>query len=53
MARLGVNVQKSCVANCTALIAIAIEADKKEIDSLVKQLNKLSGVTAKSSIMTK
>jgi len=53
MARLGVNVQKSCIANCTALITIAVEADKKEIDSLTKQLDKLSGVIAKNNIMTK
>lgn len=53
MARMGVNVQKSCISNCTALIAVAVEADKKEIDSLTKQLDKIYGVTAKSSVMTK
>ena len=53
MARMGVNVQKSCISNCTALIAIAVEGDKKAIDGLTKQLNKIYGVTAKNNIMTK
>jgi hypothetical protein len=53
MARMGVNVQKSCISNCTALITISIEASKKEIDGLTKQLDRIYGVVAKSNIMIK
>ena len=53
MARLGVNVQKSCVEHCTGLISIAIEGTSSEIKVLTKKLNDLYGIIAKSSIMTK
>ena len=50
MARLGVNVQKSCVENCTGLIAVAVEGTVKEINDLAKKLDDLYGIVAKPSI---
>lgn len=52
MARLGVNLQRACVENCTGLIVIAVEGTKKEINDLTKKLNKLYGIVAKANIMT-
>jgi hypothetical protein len=52
MARLGVNVQRSCITNCTGLIVLAVEGTAKQITDLVKKLDELYGITAKSSIMT-
>ncbi len=53
IARLGVNVQRTCVKNCTGLISIAVEATVKEINDLTKHLDSLYGVVAKKNIMTK
>lgn len=52
MARLGVNVQRSCVSNCTGLITVAVEGTAKEINDLTRKLNKLYGIVAKKNIMT-
>lgn len=52
MARLGVNVQRSCVTNCTGMIAVAVEGTAKEIKDLTKKLDNLYGIVAKSNIMT-
>ena len=52
MARLGVNTQRSCVENCTGIIAIAIEGTAKEINDLTKKLDELYGIVAKANIMT-
>jgi metal-responsive CopG/Arc/MetJ family transcriptional regulator len=52
IARLGVNVQRSCVANCTGMITVAVEGTAKEINSLAKKLDKLYGIVAKANIMT-
>ena len=52
MARLGVNVQKSCVEHCTGMITVAVEATAKEIGDLTKSITGLYGITARSSIMT-
>lgn len=52
MSRLGVNVQRSCVENCTGLIAVAVEGTTKEINDLTKKLDKLYGIVAKANIMT-
>ena len=51
MARLGVNVQRHCVSNCTAMIVVAIEGTAKDIGKITKQLNGLYGIAAKASIM--
>lgn len=51
MARLGVNVQRHCVSNCTAMIVVAVEALAKDVAKITKQLNGLYGITAKASIM--
>lgn len=52
LARLGVNLQRSCVKNCTGMITVAVEATHKEIKELTKKLDELYGIVAKSSIMT-
>ena len=52
MARLGVNVQKSCVDHCVAMITVAVEGTAKEINDLTKKLDNLYGIVAKSNIMT-
>ncbi len=53
MSRLGVNVQPACVEHCTGLIVVAMAATTKQINDLAKKLNKLYGIVAKASIMTK
>ena len=52
MSRLGVNVQRSCIGNCTGLIAVAIEGTMKEINGLTKKLDELYGIVAKANVMT-
>ena len=52
MARLGVNVQRSCVENCTGLIAVAVEGTAKEINNLTKKIDGLYGIVAKNNIIT-
>lgn len=52
MARLGVNVSRSCVENCTGMITIAVEATVSEINELTQKLDALYGIAAKSCIMT-
>lgn len=53
MSRLGVNVQPACVDHCTGLIVVAMAATTKQINDLAKKLNKLYGIVAKASIVTK
>lgn len=52
IARLGVNVERTHVDHCSALITVIVEGKKKEIDILTKKLDKLYGVVAKASIVT-
>ena len=52
MARLGVNVQRSCVENCTGMITLAVEGTAKEINDLTEKLDELYGIVAKANIMT-
>ena len=52
MARLGVNVQRACVAHCTGMIVVAVEATTKQISDLTKRLNKLYGIVAKSNVVS-
>ena len=52
IARLGVNVQRTCIEHCTGLITVAVEASSKEIKDLTKKLDDLYGIVAKSSVMT-
>ena len=52
MARLGVNLQKSCVDHCTGLIVVVVEASAQEINSLTKKIDSLYGIVAKVSIVT-
>lgn len=51
MARLGVNVQRRCVSNCTAMIAVAVEATAKDISQITKKLNRLYGIVAEACIV--
>ncbi|MCD4693787.1 hypothetical protein K8R62_00305 [bacterium] len=53
MSRLGVNVQRSCVENCTGMIAVAVEGTAKQINDLTKKIDALYGVVARNNIMTK
>lgn len=53
MARLGVNVERKCSANCTGLITIVVEGTSQEINGLKKKLDKLYGIVAEASILTK
>jgi hypothetical protein len=53
MSRLGVNVQPTCIEHCTGLIVVAMAASTKQINDLTKKLNKLYGIVAKASIVTK
>jgi len=52
IARLGVNLQKRCAENCTALITVVIEGNNKEIKKITDELDKLYGIVAKVNIMT-
>ncbi len=52
IARLGVNVQRTCIEHCTGMITVAIEATNKEINNLTKELDALYGIVAKSCVMT-
>lgn len=52
MARMGVNVRRSCVENCTGLISVAVEGTADEINGLAKELDGLYGIAAKASIVT-
>lgn len=52
MARLGVNVQKSCVENCTGLITVAVEGTAREINDLAEKIDMLYGIVAKVSIVS-
>lgn len=52
MARLGVNVQRSCVKNCTGMITVAVEGTARQINKLTKEIDNLYGIVAKSSIVT-
>ncbi|MEA1936538.1 MAG: hypothetical protein U9N04_00275 [Patescibacteria group bacterium] len=52
MSRMGVNVQRSCVKNCTGLITVTVEGTVKEINDLTKKLDGFYGIVAKASVMT-
>jgi metal-responsive CopG/Arc/MetJ family transcriptional regulator len=52
LTRLGVNLHRYCVENCTAMITIAVEGTIKEIKDITKQLDELYGIVAKTNIMT-
>jgi len=51
LARLGVNVQRHCIAHCTAMIMVALEASAKDVSRITKELNKLYGIAAKSLLL--
>ena len=53
IARLGVNVQRTCVEHCTGMITVAVEASSSDIKKLTKKLDGLYGIVAKSCLMTK
>jgi metal-responsive CopG/Arc/MetJ family transcriptional regulator len=52
MARLGVNVQRSCVENCNGIITVAVEGTADEIRGLAEKFDDFYGVVAKSHILT-
>lgn len=52
IARLGVNVQRTCVDHCTGLIVLTLEGTIKEIKDLDKKINKLYGIVSKKCVIT-
>lgn len=52
LARLGVNVNRTCAKNCSAMITLAVEGTAAEINQLNTKLDKLYGVISKKSLMT-
>ena len=52
LARLGINLQPSCIEHCTALMTIVVEGGTKEIRQLTTQLDEIYGIVAKTNIMT-
>jgi metal-responsive CopG/Arc/MetJ family transcriptional regulator len=52
MARLGVNVQRSCVENCTGFITVAVEGTSAEIKGLADKIDSLYGIVSKYNILT-
>ena len=52
IARMGVNVQRSCIEHCTGLITIMVEGSKEDIEQLTAKFDDLYGVVAKFIIMT-
>lgn len=51
-ARLGVNVQRTCIEHCTGLITVVVEATTDEINLLTAELDNLYGIVAKATIIT-
>lgn len=52
IARLGLNIDRRCIKNCTGMITIAVEGTAQEINNLTKELNNLYGIVAKRCIIT-
>lgn len=52
MARLGVNLQRSCIKHCTGLITVAVEGTAKQISDLTEEIDSLYGIVAKKSVVT-
>lgn len=52
LGRMGVNIARTCVKNCTGLVTLSVEGSIKDINDLTKKLNKLYGVVAKKVIVT-
>lgn len=48
MARMGVNVQKSCTEHCPGLIVLVIKDKKVKIDQFIDELNSINGLEVKS-----
>ncbi len=51
-ARLGVNVEKRCTAQCSGMIILAVEAEKKEVDALIRDIKKVKGVKVGQVLFT-
>jgi hypothetical protein len=51
ISRLGVNLSRACIENCTALIVVILEAYSDEIKDLTKKINSLYGITANVNII--
>ncbi len=50
-ARLGVNVQKKCTSKCRAIILLALEGKKLEINKLKSELKKIKGLKLELNIL--
>jgi len=51
-ARLGVNIEPKCSADCPAVISLVVEGAADEINEFIKKLNSLTGVKAVKVILT-
>lgn len=49
MARMGVNVQKTCTEHCPGMILLAIKGNKEEIEVLFNKLNAIPETSVKMS----
>jgi len=50
-ARMGVNLEPKCSADCLAVITLVAEGTKEEINGLTEKLNALTGVKAQNNLM--
>lgn len=47
LSRLGTNLQRQCIENCTALIVAVAEGAEEELNEMAEKLNKLDKIDAK------
>lgn len=50
-ARLGVNVEPKCSADCLAVISLIVEGTEEEINGLTEKLNALPGIKAQNNFL--
>jgi metal-responsive CopG/Arc/MetJ family transcriptional regulator len=51
-ARLGINLEPTCLAHCLGFITLVVEGTDKEIEALKEKIAALEGMTVKSLIVT-
>lgn len=50
-ARLGVNIEPKCSADCLAVICLIVEGSEAEISGLTKKIDDLPGIKAANNLM--
>jgi len=53
IARMGINLERKCIAGCMALIMGAVDGEAREIKKILKKLNSVKNVNAKFTEMTR